>query len=117
MTATQQIKAIIAQMPAQVSEDLAGRINAFQEGRVSKEDVIFNAKNTIQWLKDNNLSREIPFYRQFLEHVESLPGEDWQDPFGAWSDLPDTMLDDLDQMRHEVSPTPPLEDEEEALNA
>ncbi len=24
----------------------------------------------------------------------------WQDPFGAWSDLPDTMLDDLDQFRH-----------------
>ena len=23
----------------------------------------------------------------------------WQDPFGAWSDLPDTMLDDLEQLR------------------
>jgi hypothetical protein len=35
--------------------------------------------------------------------------EDWQDPAGAWSDLPDTMLDELDQLRHASSPTPPLE--------
>jgi hypothetical protein len=33
----------------------------------------------------------------------------WQDPFGAWSDLPDTMLDDLDSLRHASVPTPPLE--------
>lgn len=32
-----------------------------------------------------------------------------QDPFGAWSDLPDTMLDELDQLRHSSQPTPPLE--------
>lgn len=36
-------------------------------------------------------------------------GVQWQDPFGAWSDLPDTMLDDLDQLRHASQPTPPLE--------
>ena len=24
----------------------------------------------------------------------------WQDPFRAWSDLPDTMLDELDRLRH-----------------
>ena len=33
----------------------------------------------------------------------------WQDPFGAWSNLPDTMLDDLDQLRHSSKPTSPLE--------
>lgn len=33
----------------------------------------------------------------------------WQDPFGAWQDLPDTMLDELDQLRHTSQPTPPLE--------
>jgi hypothetical protein len=33
----------------------------------------------------------------------------WQDPFGAWSDLPDTMLDELDQLRHMSQPTLPLE--------
>jgi hypothetical protein len=30
----------------------------------------------------------------------------WYDPLGAWSDLPDTMLDELDQLRHSNSPTP-----------
>lgn len=30
---------------------------------------------------------------------------EWQDPFGAWSDLPDTMLDELDRLRHESQPT------------
>ena len=33
----------------------------------------------------------------------------WQDPFGAWGDLPDTMLDELDRLRHESQPTPPLD--------
>ncbi len=37
------------------------------------------------------------------------PAERWEDPAGAWSDLPDTMLDDLDQIRHASPPTPPLE--------
>ena len=36
-------------------------------------------------------------------------GVEWQDPFGAWSDLPDTMLDELDRLRHASQPTPPLE--------
>jgi hypothetical protein len=47
-------------------------------------------------------------------HTRAVPrGEaisaQWQDPFGAWSDLPDTMLDELDQLRHVSQPTPPLE--------
>ncbi len=33
----------------------------------------------------------------------------WQDPFGAWNDLPDTMLDELERLRHSSPPTPPLE--------
>lgn len=46
-------------------------------------------------------------------HTKDVPNQDptneqWQDPFGAWSDLSDTMLDDLDQIRHASSPTPPL---------
>lgn len=32
-----------------------------------------------------------------------------QDLFGVWSDLPDTMLDELDRLRHASQPTPPLE--------
>jgi len=33
---------------------------------------------------------------------------------GAWRDLPDadTMIDELDQLRHSVPPTPPLEDDD-----
>ncbi len=26
--------------------------------------------------------------------------EDWEDPAGAWSDLPDDILEELDQLRH-----------------
>lgn len=33
----------------------------------------------------------------------------WEDPAGAWRDLPDTMLDELDRIRHASQPTPPLE--------
>jgi len=37
-------------------------------------------------------------------HTGDVPSQEptdvqWQDPFGAWSDLPDTMLDELDQLR------------------
>lgn len=35
--------------------------------------------------------------------------EQWQDPAGAWRDLPDDMLEELDQLRHANPPTPPLE--------
>jgi hypothetical protein len=50
----------------------------------------------------------------FYISAKDVPDEDvtnvqWQDPFGAWSDLPDTMLDELDQLRHISQPTPPLE--------
>ena len=37
------------------------------------------------------------------------PTERWDDPAGAWRDLPDTMLEDLDQLRHASPPTPPLD--------
>lgn len=32
--------------------------------------------------------------------------ETWHDPVEAWSDLPDTFLDELDQLRHATPPTP-----------
>ncbi len=35
--------------------------------------------------------------------------EPWEDPAGAWGDLPDTMLDELDALRHASPPTRPLE--------
>lgn len=36
--------------------------------------------------------------------------EAWTDPVGAWSDLPDTFLEELDQLRHATPPTPPIEE-------
>ncbi|MBV9688629.1 MAG: hypothetical protein JO202_02855, partial [Ktedonobacteraceae bacterium] len=56
-----------------------------------------------------------------LEHEAFLSGsirlvpreiqrvEHWDDPAGAWRDLPDTMLEELDRLRHANPPTPPLE--------
>ena len=46
--------------------------------------------------------------------TKDVPSEEatsvqWQDSFGAWSDLPDTILDELDQLRHASQPTSPLE--------
>ena len=43
-----------------------------------------------------------------LHEVQTV--EQWVDPVGSWSDLPETMLEDLDQIRHSSQPTPPLED-------
>lgn len=34
--------------------------------------------------------------------------EPWRDPVGAWRDLPDTMLEELEQLRHVTSPTQSL---------
>jgi hypothetical protein len=36
-------------------------------------------------------------------------GEPWEDPAGAWRDLPDTLLEELDDLRHSSPPTPPIE--------
>lgn len=46
--------------------------------------------------------------RQTLPALQQT--EPWNDPVGAWSDLPDTMLDELDQLRHATLPTPPIEE-------
>ena len=41
--------------------------------------------------------------------IEIPSVEHWEDPVGAWRDLPDDMLEELDQLRHASPPTPPLE--------
>lgn len=46
-------------------------------------------------------TRHIPHEKQSVEY--------WEDPTGSWSDLPETMLEDLDQNRHASFPTSPLE--------
>lgn len=49
-----------------------------------------------------------------LGHISGVPNEipsleSWEDPAGAWCDLPDNLLEELDQLRHANPPTPPLE--------
>jgi len=39
---------------------------------------------------------------------EMQSGKFWEDPAEAWRDLPDSMLEELDQLRHASPPTPPL---------
>lgn len=43
-------------------------------------------------------------------HQEVQAVKQWIDPAGSWNELPDTMLEDLDKIRHSSQPTPPLED-------
>jgi hypothetical protein len=44
----------------------------------------------------------------FLPPMRCLPRPSYA---GIWSDLPDDMEEVLDRWRHEVPPTPPIEDE------
>ncbi len=39
----------------------------------------------------------------------AIDEEPWEDPVGAWSDLPDDMFEELDKIRHSNPPTPPIE--------
>ena len=43
-------------------------------------------------------------------HQEIQAAKQWTDPAGSWSDLPKTVLEDLDQIRRSSQLTPPLED-------
>ncbi len=43
-------------------------------------------------------------------HQEVQASKQWVDPAGSWSELPETMLEDLDHIRHSSQSTPPLED-------
>ncbi|HCI81013.1 MAG TPA: hypothetical protein DHW02_15140 [Ktedonobacter sp.] len=40
------------------------------------------------------LDRDVPI------HQRTAYEEQWVDPAGAWSDLPDDMLEELDRLRH-----------------
>lgn len=56
------------------------------------------------------LEREAIAHGRLRETLPEMPAmEPWSDPVGAWNDLPDTLLEDLDQLRHAVPPTPPIE--------
>jgi hypothetical protein len=78
----------LEQLPPEAQEEAASYIEALAEA----------------------LEREA-FVRGRIQHVprEIQLTESWEDPVGAWHDLPDTMLEELDQLRHANPPTPPLE--------
>ena len=57
------------------------------------------------------LERDAIAHGRIRQILPELPQtEPWSDPVGAWSDLPDTMLEDLDRLRHATLPTPPIEE-------
>lgn len=78
----------LEQLPPEAQEEAADYIEALAEALEHEAFV-------------KGRSRHVPH--------EIQPMEDWEDPVGAWHDLPDTMLEELDQMRHASPPTPPLE--------
>lgn len=56
------------------------------------------------------VEREAIAHGRLRETLPELPAvESWSDPGGAWNNLPDTLLEDLDQLRHATPPTPPIE--------
>lgn len=72
----------------------------------SQEEVMAYIEVLIEALERDAVARG-----HMRQTLPSLPEtEPWIDPVGAWSDLPDTILEDFDRMRHEVSPTPPIEE-------
>jgi predicted kinase len=62
--------------------------------------------DTVRPLED--IVSEVQRWLELISRDSIIDG--WEDPAGAWRDLPDTMLEELDRLRHEVSPTPPLEE-------
>ncbi len=57
------------------------------------------------------LERDAVAHGRMRQTLPAIPQTgSWKDPVGAWSDLPDTMLEELDQLRHATSPTPPIEE-------
>lgn len=84
----QDVLPYLEQLPPEAQEEAATYIEALAE---ALEREVYSSGSV----------RPIPQERESME--------DWQDPAGAWSDLPDTMLEELDQLRHASPPTPPLE--------
>lgn len=56
------------------------------------------------------LERDAVEHGRMRQTLPAIPQtEPWSDPVGDWSDLPDTMLDELEQLRYATPPTPPIE--------
>jgi hypothetical protein len=81
----------VEQLPAEKQEELAAYIEALIEE--------VDRKRTVRG----------PYRSDTIKRPLLVQVSDWVDPFGACSDLPDTILEDLDQLRHSSLPTPPIE--------
>jgi len=60
------------------------------------------------------LTEALEFESLVLDRKRSVPREiasveQWEDPAGAWHGLPDTLLEELDHIRHSSPPTPPID--------
>ncbi|GAC1568040.1 MAG: hypothetical protein NVS3B14_15960 [Ktedonobacteraceae bacterium] len=75
-------------LPPEPQEEAANYIEALAEA-LEREDFVLGS------------IQPLPHEIRTVEH--------WEDPAGAWRDLPDTMLEELEQLRHASPPTPPLE--------
>lgn len=64
------------------------------------DEVVSEITGWLGYLSEKNFNMS-PGKEQAIEH--------WKDPAASWSDFPETMLEDLDQIRHATHPTPPLE--------
>ena len=83
-----EILPYLEDLPQEAQEEAANYIEVLVEA-LEREDLVHGS------------TRHIPYEKQSVEY--------WEDPAGAWSDLPDTILEDLGQLRHASFPTLPLE--------
>ena len=83
----QDVLPYLEHLPPEAQEEAATYIEALAEA-LEREAFVLGR------------SRSAPYERESVEQ--------WEDPAGAWSDLPDTMLEELDRLRHASPPTPPL---------
>jgi len=72
----------------------------------SQEEVMAYIEVLIEALERDAVARG--YLRQTLPDLPAT--EPWVDPVGAWSDLPDTILEDFERLRHATPPTPPTDE-------
>lgn len=72
----------------------------------SQEEVLAYIEVLIEALENSAVARG-----HLKSPLPDLPADEpWIDPVGAWSDLPETLLDDLERTRHATPPTPPIDE-------
>jgi len=77
----------LEQLPSEVQEEIAEYIEGLL-GDLEREEA-----------EGNHNGQTLPMMAS---------AKPWHDPVGSWQDLPDTMLEELDHLRHASPPTPPI---------